>query len=142
MTLREEIAQIEEDIEIVDDELTDANHTATQMEDLKDRVNELELTVKALSGCNDTFELWHEIDQATGRAVVKEVDRLVESVHTLHYQFGQCLGGLSNLKAQQDPSDPLSADSELMKDMMDILKETVAEKKRELAARVESSTAE
>lgn len=80
MTLRDKIAQIEEDIERADDELMDANHTETQIEDLKDRVNELELAVKALSKLNDTFELWHEIDQATGRAVVERIDEIDERV--------------------------------------------------------------
>ena len=133
MTLREEIAQIEEDIEVAEDAITDANHTATQIEDLKDQVKELNLTVKALSGCNDTFELFHEIDQATGRAVVKEVDRLAESVQNLYLLHGQVLGEIFNLKAQQDPPELIPGLSpDVLNDMVEVFKVTVAKKKQEL----------
>lgn len=73
-TLKEQIDELLEQIEEDDDEFVVACEGTRRAIDFEDRIKDLELMVKALSGQGDVLELWHKMNRAAIDAIVETID--------------------------------------------------------------------
>jgi len=73
-TLKEQIDDLIEQIDDDDDDFVVSNERTRRMKELEDRVEDLELMVKALNGQGDVLELWHNMNKAAINAIVETID--------------------------------------------------------------------
>ena len=73
-TLKEQIDELLEQMDDDDDEFVAECESARRAIDFEDRIKDLELMVKALSGQGDVLELWHKMNRAAIDAIVETID--------------------------------------------------------------------